>query len=173
MKSMSYIATAMPAVACSACGSVQILGDARCVQVSTAYSGPVKPIESVGVAVLERSVFVMTIDGETYDRKRFRANCGAMQGANLTQQIHLLPGIHELKLVYAETPGQPGALYTKGWTSLFVDAQAGGIYWIYPNIDARKSHVSFGIRDIADSSESTTSIRAQFEEAKKGAASRQ
>jgi hypothetical protein len=151
----------------SGCSNVQVLGNPECVWVATIYDGEIKPIEDVGVVVLDKTIGVSRIDGETYDRKRLTAGCGVLQGSNLIQQIHLLPGVHVLSLGYASgQPSMPGGAYvTKGVISLPIAVGAGGIYNVVPKVNMVNRTVSFEVHDGGASAES---VRKQFEGAKRG-----
>lgn len=125
-----------------------ILGDPNCVKIALAYSGEVKPIENVGVVIFDRFATAVQIDGQYKHKLRiYSASCGALQGANLNEQIHLAPGTHLLQLAYAE--GANGS-FTKSWTPVAIQLSAGDVVQIKSVLNENRTRVSFVTNPVPD-----------------------
>ena len=131
--------------------ATQLLGNPDCVKVVVAHPGDTKSIENVGVVIFDRFVTAVQIDGQ-YKHKftTLSASCGALQGANLNEQLHLTPGVHVLQLVYAE--GANGS-FTKNWTPFVVQISAGNVFQIKSVLNEKRTSVSFVGVDAPDQKE--------------------
>lgn len=121
--------------------ATQMLGSPDCIKVAFAYTGDEKPVEQVGVVIFDRYATAVKIDGE-YKRnlRTLSAKCGALQGVNMNEQVHLAPGFHRLELAYDEGGGNA---FTKGTIQYLVMISAGDIYQIKSVVNSKRTMVSF------------------------------